>query len=1008
MKKNLKKVISAVLSLALVMSSLVAMTATSSAATFADVKDTASYAEAVNALSALGAISGYDDGTFLPDNNITRAEVTTMVVAALNMTDDANASGATTKFADVNANAAWAAGYVNVGVAKGFISGMSATEFAPSENVTYAQIVSMLTRILGYGDYAVARGGWPDGYILSGSTAGILSGVTAGANDAMTRAQVAQLIWNTVKAPMLDVTVFTANVADTELEKMDGKDNDYKNILKENFNAYVMDVEVANTSKTAPSLENDVVELKFTNKKDWNPKTETFVAAADKANANIGTTDVADYLFSSGKAVLEYNEDGEWTVLYFAPTNKVATKAVDGSLLNTATTDLDNNGNNVLAINKSKNTTSNPTKYDISASANVYVNGVLYDTLDGTNEADIEAVIAAADGDVVLYEDTTNTTGTKYNKIMVDIYAFAKVSQVQVKGDDVTIRFTAAPTIGATLAEENIGSGTSLTIVGEDVAEGDVIVSVTKNDEAIELTSLAKDDVVAIKGDITGGFATSKTLDIIATDATIAGKYTSYNSDDLLYRVAGVDYEVSDGAQSFSPTRGSTYTFTLDPFGKLFGYVEDVTSTVYGIVQKYISAADATDSIGTIEVVTMDGQKKVLYIDEDYETAADTVLGENGMKIKKTAKLNSTTPVKDRIISYTTKASNGRVNKVVKATDLLAVPDAEYNEAASTLGKRISTSAVVLDATDYLNSNYKASSLSALSASVDYDVVLLHKSNAAYVNVIITKAGSKYGISSDFAVAARAADINNADTNEDGDTIYQLRVATQDGTEILNIADDAVVYDRTTTSTGKAYNNGGAAYIKRATAFLYTTDVDGLVDRIDVVFEGGINKGDFATLYSMVAGTDWYVPVAGASVITVADWANTMKDTITGEDEIRVFLAPVVAANEGSVTFGKVVATGKYHLETDGANTETFAVTADSKIYSLDLSTRGYDNYQAFGGGAFVGLDLSLTADDAVGSAYFTGGTALDDADHDFTDTFQMAFVMTVNDVVASALVFNN
>ena len=162
--KNFKKVISAVVALALSASTFV------SASNFTDVADTASYAEAIDVLSALGIVNGYaeEDGTFTfkPEGTITRAEAATMIVGALNMTEDAKASAGTSKFADVNSQASWAAGYVNVGVAQGFISGMDETTFAPQENVTYAQMCVMLTSIAGYGEYAAKNGGYPTGYTL--------------------------------------------------------------------------------------------------------------------------------------------------------------------------------------------------------------------------------------------------------------------------------------------------------------------------------------------------------------------------------------------------------------------------------------------------------------------------------------------------------------------------------------------------------------------------------------------------------------------------------------------------------------------------------------------------------------------------------------------------------------------------------------------------------------------------------------------------------------------------
>ena len=49
--------------------------------TFSDVKSTAWYAEAVEALAGLGILSGYEDGTFGPDKEITRAEFVAIAVA---------------------------------------------------------------------------------------------------------------------------------------------------------------------------------------------------------------------------------------------------------------------------------------------------------------------------------------------------------------------------------------------------------------------------------------------------------------------------------------------------------------------------------------------------------------------------------------------------------------------------------------------------------------------------------------------------------------------------------------------------------------------------------------------------------------------------------------------------------------------------------------------------------------------------------------------------------------
>ncbi|MFR6378875.1 MAG: S-layer homology domain-containing protein [Evtepia sp.] len=67
--------------------------------------------EAVDACTALNIIGGYPDGSFKPEGNITRAEVTKMICVALNGgKNPAVSTNTTPTFSDVrnNANAAWA------------------------------------------------------------------------------------------------------------------------------------------------------------------------------------------------------------------------------------------------------------------------------------------------------------------------------------------------------------------------------------------------------------------------------------------------------------------------------------------------------------------------------------------------------------------------------------------------------------------------------------------------------------------------------------------------------------------------------------------------------------------------------------------------------------------------------------------------------------------------------------------------------------------------------------
>ena len=94
---RMKKVLSLVLAFAMILGSFGFVFASD----FSDVKDTEYYSEPVNVLSGLGVIAGFPDGTFKPGDNVTRAQMATMITAALGI--PVKGSGAT-GFSDVPAS----------------------------------------------------------------------------------------------------------------------------------------------------------------------------------------------------------------------------------------------------------------------------------------------------------------------------------------------------------------------------------------------------------------------------------------------------------------------------------------------------------------------------------------------------------------------------------------------------------------------------------------------------------------------------------------------------------------------------------------------------------------------------------------------------------------------------------------------------------------------------------------------------------------------------------------
>jgi hypothetical protein len=90
-----------------------------------------------------GVISGFLDGTFRPNNNITRAEIVVIIIRAKNY----ELSGSGADFTDVPADY-WARDYILTAKDKGIVSGYPDNTFRPTNYATRAEAVKMVYEIL--------------------------------------------------------------------------------------------------------------------------------------------------------------------------------------------------------------------------------------------------------------------------------------------------------------------------------------------------------------------------------------------------------------------------------------------------------------------------------------------------------------------------------------------------------------------------------------------------------------------------------------------------------------------------------------------------------------------------------------------------------------------------------------------------------------------------------------------------------------------------------------------
>jgi uncharacterized protein YkwD len=115
---------------------------------FVDVNDYTAYAAEIRLLAGSGVVSGYQDGSFGPYNKVTRQQFAKMIVLALDY--DVSPLSACA-FKDVSAlpgssDPLYPGGYIAACAAAGITVGKTPDTFAPYEQITRAQLITMVAR----------------------------------------------------------------------------------------------------------------------------------------------------------------------------------------------------------------------------------------------------------------------------------------------------------------------------------------------------------------------------------------------------------------------------------------------------------------------------------------------------------------------------------------------------------------------------------------------------------------------------------------------------------------------------------------------------------------------------------------------------------------------------------------------------------------------------------------------------------------------------------------------
>ncbi len=533
--RNLKKTLAVVLAFAMILS----MGLTSMAA-YSDVTAGTKVAEAVGILSNLNILTGFEDGTFKPDETVTRAQMAAIICRTLGYEDQAQSSMGTTVFNDVAADH-WASGYINVAQAQQIINGYGDGNYGPEDQVTYEQAVKMLVSALGYELAAQAKGGYPTGYLAIASSEGITKNANGKVGDAAARGTIAVLVYNSLEVRLMDQTSWsTGSDGDKYGKTTDTILSKYLEVRK--WEGIVTDTPLSAIAggtydpEATPKM-NIAGSYKYYNDKGEDAKYTGRTGAVDcslvDANEFLGKAVIAYIGFeedpaTGNKMVYAIVEDNDNEIIEMSATQLIES-ADDAVKYNTP---------GIIYYREVGATRMIDVELD-KANVDVYVNNEYKGAYSSaTSTADLAGLVSTAGGKIEL---VSNDNDSLIDTILVTAY------------DDESVIETVEVEDGLYMFETYTGNLDDI-----DAEDEDELVIVYKDGALADVAALAANDTVS-------AVEIAKGLDVLyVSSATITGAVESYSTDDM--DIAGETYELSKAALG----AGKTYAGLADEEGIFF------------------------------------------------------------------------------------------------------------------------------------------------------------------------------------------------------------------------------------------------------------------------------------------------------------------------------------------------------------------------------------------------------------------------------------------------------
>lgn len=558
-------------------------------AAFSDVDDANAYKKAITTLTKLSVIDGYEEnGTqlFKPDNTVTRAEFTKLIVFMLGYQ---NLVYNSCDFTDVSADH-WAKNYIQTAYNLGIIAGYGDGLFKPDEQVTYEQALKMVVCTLGYEQHALQLGDWPSGYIQEANALDLTRSISGTAYTAgAPRGVIAQMLYNA-----LEIEIYENNgISWVKTEKT--LLNDYLKVKE--LKGTLIGVGDFVTEECNKDLLEDEMVIMDSLGDEYSINYSSFTSSISEISKYLGNTITVYYKQPSAN-------DERMLVIIDDETTKNTVYELDYD-------DIKSFSGNVLKYYETA-TKSKTVKFK-SDDLTVRYNGKIVPinetvTLTNPNTKTEESFTRQEALEKWLNPDTDYSI---YGTVtLTDNSNDGTIDMVQIYNYETMVAYTTPTTVDYRITDKLV-TGNYLILDPQGIG---YTYTIKRNGSEIPITSIAANDVIL--------YATSldeSVYTLLVSNQTVNGSISSINSDDTQMTINSNTYDIGSKCISYIRDKdgkelkaGSSGTFYLDAFGTaVFGTLQQTSVAPYAyITNSFIEYGADDDVYVTVYSSTQTGSAK--------------------------------------------------------------------------------------------------------------------------------------------------------------------------------------------------------------------------------------------------------------------------------------------------------------------------------------------------------------------------------------------------------------